>query len=153
MDSKMMNNQPITQSLEEIEEKKKKKKEEKTYRSPFFLALLQSLSLVARSPKLTSPLLIRSSYPLSNSNASSFVRRISGSFQLLGRRLSLCLTSKWAARILPSLVAEDEAAEADRRGLDGLGAELWWRAMWVFILAASVPGGGSQRDSLVEGLK
>lgn len=80
---------------------KKEKGSMITYKSPFFLALLQSLSVIATSPKLTSPLLILLSCAFKISIASAFERVMLGSRQLLGRRLSLCLMRRWRARILP----------------------------------------------------
>jgi len=121
-----------------------------TYRSPFFLALEQSLSLVARSPSPISPLFILLSCPRKMFSASSLLLEIWGSFQLLGRRESLCLTSRCAARILPSV---DPPLPCDCNCEDGLAGVEWCMAMYVFILSGSVPEGGSQRDSLVDTLK
>lgn len=73
-----------------------------TYRSPLFLELLQSLSVVAKSPKLVAPLLILASCASMMLIASSFVRVICASLQLDGRLESLCLTSRCDALILPS---------------------------------------------------
>jgi hypothetical protein len=47
-----------------------------TYRSPLFLELLQSLSVVARSPRLVAPLLILASCPRTMAMASSLERVI-----------------------------------------------------------------------------
>ena len=74
----------------------------RTYRSPLFLELLQSLSVVARSPRLVAPLLILASWPRMMVMASSLERVIWASRQLEGRRESLCLTRRCEARILPS---------------------------------------------------
>lgn len=53
-----------------------KEGEGSTYRSPRFLELLQSLSVVARSPRLVAPLLILASWPSMMLMASSLVRVI-----------------------------------------------------------------------------
>lgn len=112
-----------------------------TYRSPFFLALLQSDSDTARSPK-SSPDWIRCDKPSRVSMASSFDRVISASLQLLGRLLSLCFTSRWLQRILPSPCPATSGRPP-----------LWCSAMYTFSFSVSVSAGGSQRDSLFEELK
>lgn len=63
-------------------------------KSPLFLAELQSLSLMASSPRDTTPLLIFCSWPLMITMASSLDRVISLSRQLAGRRLSRCFTNR-----------------------------------------------------------
>ena len=74
----------------------------KTYRSPRFLAELQSLSVTASSPRLVLPLLIFCSWFWMTSRASSLERVICASLHDDGRRESRCLTSRWAHRIFPS---------------------------------------------------
>ena len=74
----------------------------RAYKSPLFLELLQSLSVVARSPKLVAPLLILASCANMILIASSFDRVICDSRQLEGLRESLCFTRRCDALILPS---------------------------------------------------
>ena len=107
-------------------------------RSPLLRALLQSDSDTARSPSVVCPDLICCSYPLMISVASSKDLVICGSLQLLGFLLLLCLTSRWAALILPS-----GAVAASVLVL----AELWFCAMYVLRVSVSVPSGGSHLDS------
>ena len=91
-----------------------------TYKSPLFLALLQSDSVTAKSPKLFCPDLMVASCFKSISKASSLVLVILASRQLLGLLLSLCLINRCAALILPSF-------GAGRSGR--MVSELWCWAM------------------------
>ena len=78
--------------------------------------------------------------------ASSFVRVISVSLQLLGRRLFLCFTNRWAARIFPSRPVPRPLA------CDPTEAE-WFCSIYAFSFSVSVFAGYSHRDSLLAALK
>eukprot|EP01090_Pellita_catalonica_P013497 TRINITY_DN3222_c0_g1_i1.p2 TRINITY_DN3222_c0_g1~~TRINITY_DN3222_c0_g1_i1.p2 ORF type:complete len:104 (+),score=4.74 TRINITY_DN3222_c0_g1_i1:66-377(+) len=67
-------------------------------KSPPRLALLQSLSFLAKSSKEISPDSIRLRKPSKRAIASAFVRVIVDSFQDAGRRESRCFTKRCDAR-------------------------------------------------------
>ena len=115
-----------------------------TNRSPLFLALLQSDSVTERFPRDTSPARMRSSWLLRILIASSLVRVMSASRQLLGLRLFLCFTRRWAARILPSFAPRPSGRTA--------AVTACW-SMYSFNFSVSVSTGYSQRDSFVDALK
>lgn len=116
-------------------------------KSPDFLALLQSLSVTASSPKVAAPDLIRDSWPCKILSASSLVRVTLASFQELGRRLSLCLISKCEARTLSGL-SELAAAAAPPEPSVG-----WYFSMYALNTGAFKFSGGSQDDVFKAALK
>lgn len=144
-----------------------------TYRSPLLRALLQSLSLTARSPKLSSPALILASNARMISLASSLVLVISACvssapprlpppacrcpvcyccsrrltcFQELARLLSLCFTRRCEHLILPC-GRPAVPSEANGPDVEKLAA------MYCFSRSWSVSCGGSHWDCAALALK